>query len=77
MNLMILNMKKYDRAMRIVALIDRLDRRGSRLMYLAIEAKSGPGYEECLLALKVVRDRCVKLAIYINHLPAGPRRRTA
>jgi hypothetical protein len=72
-----MNFEAYRRARRIEALLDRLDRRGSRLMNMAIETRGGPGYEECLNAIKIIRDRCIKIAVCVNRLSRPVAKRSA
>jgi hypothetical protein len=73
----VMNFNEYKREKRIENIIDRLDRRGKELMDRAIDPRRVADYRDCLVGFKIVRDRIIKLALYIDSLSSGSQRRTA
>lgn len=70
-------MEKHRRTERIKAIIDRIDRRGAKLMYLATEDYNGVRYLDYLMSVHVLQDRCRRVAALVDRMAAPAKRMTA
>lgn len=73
----VIDMEKFRRLRRIDAVVDRIDRRGSEMMDRAIGDRDGVRWLEYVAAIKVLKDRCIRVAAMADEAAATSRRRTA